>query len=118
MSSAADLTTAAGTIAVSALAILVIGWALLRHLPRSTRFGKSGIMLPDATSRETGYLSSAVRDELVGATGIALTDLRPAGAARVGEERLDVVADSDWIPAGTPVRVVRAEGYRHVVVKA
>jgi membrane-bound serine protease (ClpP class) len=118
LSTAADLSAAAGTVAVSALAVLVIGWALLRHLPRSSRFGKSGIMLPDATSRETGYLSSAVRAELVGATGIALTDLRPAGAARVGEERLDVVADSDWIPAGTPVRVVRAEGYRHVVVKA
>jgi membrane-bound serine protease (ClpP class) len=72
-------------------------------------------MLGDATTRETGYLSSAVRPELVGATGVTLTDLRPSGAARIGEERVDVVADSHWIAAGTPVKVVRAEGYRHVV---
>jgi membrane-bound ClpP family serine protease len=33
----------------------------------------------------------------------------------VGDERLDVVSESEWIPSGTTVRVVSAEGYRHVV---
>jgi membrane-bound serine protease (ClpP class) len=115
MSTAADFGLAAGVLSLSIIVVILAAWALLRQLPRSGRFSSSGIMLGDATTRETGYLSSAVRPELVGATGVTLTDLRPSGAARIGEERVDVVADSHWIAAGTPVKVVRAEGYRHVV---
>ena len=115
LATAAELSTAAVVLSLAGLVVIAAGYGLLRHLPRSGRFARSGILLGDATTRETGYLSSAVRAELVGATGVTLTDLRPAGAARIGEERIDVVADSSWIPAGTPVRVVRAEGYRHVV---
>jgi membrane-bound serine protease (ClpP class) len=72
-------------------------------------------MLGESASRETGYLSAAARPELLGATGVAVTDLRPAGVARFGEEKVDVVAESEYIAAGTPVRVITEEGYRHVV---
>jgi membrane-bound serine protease (ClpP class) len=54
----------------------------------------------------------------VGSVGLALTDLRPAGAGRFGSERIDVVSDSNWIEAGTPIRIVRSDGYRHVVEPA
>ena len=66
-------------------------------------------------SRDEGYVAALPRPELEGVDGVALTDLRPAGTAEVGGERLDVVSESGWIGAGTPVRVLRAEGYRHVV---
>jgi membrane-bound serine protease (ClpP class) len=115
---AADLTSAAGILSLTGIVVIVAGWALFRSLPRSGRFTKSGLMLGDATSRETGYLSAAPRAELIGQVGHAVTDLRPAGTARFGDERLDVVADSAWISAGTPVRVIRSEGYRHVVEPA
>jgi membrane-bound serine protease (ClpP class) len=114
-SSAAQIGQAAGVLALAGIVVVVVGWALIRHLPRSGRFAKSGLMLGEATSRETGYLSADLRSELIGATGVAVTDLRPAGAARFGDERVDVVADSNWISAGTPVRIVRSDGYRHVV---
>ena len=52
---------------------------------------------------------------LLGATGIALTDLRPAGAAEIGDERIDVVAEAGYLPAGSPLVVVVDEGYRRVV---
>lgn len=112
---AADISSAAGILSVAGIAVVLIGWALIRHLPGSGRFARSGLLLSDSTSKETGYSSASVRAELVGASGVAVTDLRPAGVARIGEERIDVVADSEWIEAGTPVRVIRAEGYRHVV---
>jgi membrane-bound serine protease (ClpP class) len=115
MASAGDYIQALGVFSVSVLVVLVVAWALLRHLSRGRRNIASGILLGEATSRERGYLSQVIRPELVGATGVALTDLRPAGAARIGEERVDVVADANWISAGTPVRIVRSEGYRHVV---
>jgi membrane-bound serine protease (ClpP class) len=115
LSTGADLGTAGAILSSVVLVVAVGAWALLRSLPRSGRFSKSGLMLGDATSRDTGYISAPERDELVGTEGVALTDLRPAGAARFGEERVDVVADSEFIRAGTPVKVIRSEGYRHVV---
>ena len=65
--------------------------------------------------RDEGYLASLPRPELVGLEGIAVTDLRPAGTAQFGDERLDVVSEAGWIPAGAPVRIEHSEGYRHVV---
>lgn len=114
-STAAELSQAAGVLGLSGLVVIIAAWALIRRLPRSGRFARSGLMLGASTSRETGYISADPRVELVGKTGVAVTDLRPAGAARFDEERIDVVAESNWISAGTPVRIVRSEGYRHVV---
>jgi membrane-bound serine protease (ClpP class) len=118
MATGADYAQAFGVMALAAIVVIVALWALLRHLGRGRGFGRSGLMLGDATSRETGYLSAAVRAELVGSVGLALTDLRPAGAGRFGSERIDVVSDSNWIEAGTPIRIVRSDGYRHVVEPA
>lgn len=115
MATGADYLQALGLFSLSVLVVILVAWALLRRLPRSRRFSASGIMLGESTSREAGYLSAAVRPELIGSTGVAVTDLRPAGAARFGKERLDVVADANWISEGTPVRIVRSDGYRHVV---
>jgi membrane-bound serine protease (ClpP class) len=111
----ADLAQAFGVLSVAGIVVVVAAWALIRHLPRSGRFTRSGLMLGDATRKETGYLSAAIRSELVGAEGVALTDLRPSGTAKFGSERIDVVSDSTWISIGTPVRIVRSDGYRHVV---
>ena len=47
--------------------------------------------------------------------GTAITDLRPSGTALFGDERIDVVSESEWITEGTQVRVISAEGYRHIV---
>jgi membrane-bound serine protease (ClpP class) len=52
---------------------------------------------------------------LLGAHGVALTDLRPAGAAEIGGERVDVVAEAGYLPAGSDLVVVVDEGYRRVV---
>lgn len=116
MATAAELVTAAGVVSLSALVVIVAGWALVRRLPRSGRFSSSGLLLGESTRSDTGYTSFTIRGELVGAQGVAVTDLRPAGAAQFGDERIDVVAEANWISSGTPVRIVRSEGYRHVVV--
>jgi len=115
MATGADYAQALGVISLAILVVIVAGWVLLRHLPRSRGLRGSGIMLGEATTRETGYLSNPVRSELVGAVGVAVTDLRPAGAGRFGEERVDVVSDASFITAGTPIRIVQSDGYRHVV---
>jgi len=55
------------------------------------------------------------RSRLVGREGVSLTVLRPAGTAVFGDQRLDVVTEGEFVPAGVPVKVVRVEGTRIVV---
>lgn len=49
-------------------------------------------------------------ESLVGATGRALTDLRPVGVVLIDGQRRDALAEGAWIEDGTEVRVVRVEG--------
>lgn len=110
-----DFTRAGLILTTTMLLIVVTGWAMIRSLPRSKRFLKSGIILGEGMERAAGYVSATPRRELVGAVGKAITDLRPSGTGLFGDERIDVVSESEWITEGTPIRIVSAEGYRHVV---
>jgi len=115
LSTAADMGLAAGVIALAGVVVVVVGWALIRAIPGSGRFARSGLLLEDATTREEGYSSSVARAELMGATGEAVTDLRPSGTVQIGDDRIDVVAESMFISAGTKVRVLRYDGTSYVV---
>ena len=112
---AADFSQAASVLSATLVILLVSGWALLRHLPKSTRLFQSGIFLGTRTDRAIGYESSERRTDLVGAEGVAASDLRPSGVGIFDDERVDIVSQSEWIQEGTPVLVVSAEGYRRVV---
>jgi membrane-bound serine protease (ClpP class) len=101
----------AGAVVLTALVMCGIAvWQLLQRLPRDGR-----LQLRASTRREDGYVANTPRVDLVGKHGVAATDLHPSGTALFGEERVDVVSEGAFVPAGTPVQVVRAEGYRHVV---
>ena len=110
-----DFTRAAWVLTSSMLLLIGSAWALIRTLPSSSRLAESGIFLLAKTTSAIGYESAEVRSDLVGKHGTAITDLRPAGTALVGDERIDVVSESEWISAGTPVKILSAEGYRHIV---
>jgi membrane-bound serine protease (ClpP class) len=114
-STAADYSEAGLVLSAAMILMLVTAWAFIRSLPNNRRLIRSGVILGGELSKEAGYVSAEVRADLVGAEGVTLTALRPSGSARVNGERVDVVADSGWMEAGTPVRVVRAEGYRTLV---
>jgi membrane-bound serine protease (ClpP class) len=114
----ADYTRAGLVLSTTILLIAVTAWAMIRSIPRSSRFLKSGLILSGRLDRETGYESSEARRELVGVVGKAITDLRPSGTGLFGDERIDVVSESAWITEGTPIRIISAEGYRHVVRSA
>jgi membrane-bound serine protease (ClpP class) len=112
---APDFAQAGAILSTSILIILLTSWALLRHLPQSSRLTRSGVFLVTKGNRSEGWTSAARRPDLVGREGVALTDLRPSGTVLIGEERVDAVSESAWIEDGTMVRVVSSEGYRHVV---
>jgi membrane-bound serine protease (ClpP class) len=79
------------------------------RLRLATRIGRTPDALPTTPGQQVERL------DLLGLTGEALTDLRPAGMARLLDERIDVVTLGDFIEAGATVRVVRVEGNRVTV---
>jgi membrane-bound serine protease (ClpP class) len=44
--------------------------------------------------------------------GVSVTMLRPAGIADFSGEKVDVLTDGDFIPADTPIEVIRTAGVR------
>lgn len=111
--SMSEVISSLGFIAVAVLLVAVFAFALIRHLPYSRSL--RGILLSNTTSREEGYLSAPERADLIGAVGTTLTALRPSGTATFGDERIDVVTEGPFLDAGVPVKILRADGYRHVV---
>jgi len=111
-----EVARASGIMIVAAGIVAGAVFAIVRNLPTSSRW--RGIFLRDTTDRAAGFIAEPLREDLIDVEGIAVTDLRPSGTARFGEERLDVVSDTGYISKGTRVRVIRSEGYRHVVEPA
>ena len=104
--------------AVPALLLLSLAAAgvLVFYLLR--RFGLRrlrGLVLGERLDSAGGYLASGDLTRLAGAEGRALTPLRPAGTALLAGERVAVVSQGEFIPAGAAVRVVLIEGQRVVV---
>ncbi len=108
-----DVFQAVAVLSASLAITAALAYAWLRHLPSSGRF--SGLFLRGGMAQADGYISAAPREDLVGRDGVALTDLRPAGTAQFGSERVDVVTEGEYVAQGSTVRVIRSEGYRHVV---
>jgi membrane-bound serine protease (ClpP class) len=108
-----DVVQALAVLGASVFITLAVAFAWFRHLPNSRRF--RGLIHQEASLSAEGYVSALPRGELVGRQGVALSDLRPAGVATVDGERIDVVTEGEYIQANSPIEVMRAEGYRHVV---
>jgi membrane-bound serine protease (ClpP class) len=87
---------------------------MIKVYDRKMKFFKK-LILTDATTTESGYVSNRNRTELIGIMGIALTDLRPSGTVLVDDERIDVVSEGSFIAKGTKVKFIKVEGSRIVV---
>ncbi len=100
-----------GYVLLGVLVGLALGTMLwLKYFP-DTRFARLFI------SQKTVGDLKADKPELVGATGTALTHLRPSGMALLQGRRVDVVTEGAMIERGTAIKVIGVEGLR-VVVRA
>lgn len=93
---------------VMAIALTVFGFrskSLRRRLVLDTQLAKGG-----------GTESQGLQN-LIGVTGIAKSDLRPAGIALVNDRRLDVVSEGGFLEQGTQIKIVAVDGPRIVVAK-
>lgn len=94
-----------GLLAADLVAFPALGWFLLERIGP----GPMG---------HSQHLESGSPDNLelhMGRSGVAETDLRPAGKARFGNEILDVVSDGRFLARGCALRIVDTRQNRIVV---
>jgi len=95
------------------LSAFVILFLIARFLPKSKVFSR--LILQHEEKADQGFVSYPSIKELIGKEGTALTTLRPAGSVELEGQRYDVVADWEYIPQGSKVKVIRVEGIKVVV---
>ena len=98
---------------LAAIGSPVVAFLALKALPK-TKLGQQ-LILREPSRSEIGMAAPPELQALVQQTGVADTTLRPAGIARVGGRRVDVVTRGELIEAGTSVTVLAVEGSRVIV---
>jgi len=105
---------ALGTVSLALVGGLIMTAIALTRLPRS-RLRLGGVILHPKPIGRASDKDEVPATEWIGRRGVAVTDLRPAGAGDFAGERVDIVAEEGFILKGTPIVIVRDEGYRKVV---
>ena len=82
--------------------VLTILW--MRYFPK-TPLGRKYILDPSTAAH-----APTEPEKWLGHEGTALTDLRPAGSARLDGEKVDVTTSGEHLESGTRVKVVRVDG--------
>ena len=108
--------TKAWAIGVTVFAVIGVGlliYFMVEILPR-TKLGKKFILSETAPAPED---ISAVDNtsRFLGAEGVAVSNLRPSGIAKIADERVDVITDGDFIEKGTKIKVIKTTAGRVIV---
>lgn len=103
------------TMVITLVLGIVLIYSLSQYMPQSTSINR--MILNEVTGHGSGFNvdEAAASMNLVGQEVIALTSLRPSGTVKLGDRRIDVVTDGDFVDKGTSVKIVSAVGSRVVV---
>jgi membrane-bound serine protease (ClpP class) len=103
-------------VVVGLLASIIALIVLLTKLPK-TRLRLGGMILSTAITGGAFNKNREAQSQesWIGRIGVAATNLRPVGAGEFDGERSDVVSEEGFLPEGTPIVVIKDEGYRKVV---
>lgn len=101
----------------SMIGAIVLSFVLLRSLSKFSAFNR--LVLQGDIKATDGYISAPdeLSEDLVGKQGVTVSYLRPSGVAMFDGQRLNVIADGEYIEAQRPIEIVEARGSR-VVVKS
>jgi membrane-bound serine protease (ClpP class) len=108
-----DFAAAVQTLGWTFLITVGCGVLLIRFLPKSTLFRRMTMSMVENSG--DGFASAETETGLIGKTGTALSNLRPAGKADIEGRRLDVVTEGGYILRGATVVVTEVNGARIVV---
>ncbi|GAB4127178.1 MAG: NfeD family protein [Ignavibacteriales bacterium] len=111
-----DISNAIIQLALTFVATGILISVLIKFLPKTQMFSK--LVLSKNIDSTSGYISNEPEiNHLLGQTGIAFTDLRPAGTALINNQKIDVVSESEFINKNSTIKVIKIEGSK-VVVRA
>ncbi|WP_437563116.1 NfeD family protein [Sorangium sp. So ce542] len=105
---------AVAQVALSIALALAGALVALRFLPRLP-FGRRLVLATSVGADVAAGPGAPGSRPLPGERGVAASTLRPAGIARIGGARVDVVSEAEYIAAGEAIEVIRVEGNRVVV---
>ena len=111
-----SIETALITLVLILIPLLLGAGIAIRSFSRGA-LNRSPVVLKDRIEGSSTSLSDAEMQQLVGAEGVALTALRPAGNGVFDGRRLDVVTSGGFIAKDSPIRIVAIEGLRIMVEK-
>jgi len=74
-----------------------------------------GLFLETTQPDDEGYSNQSSDLSLVGAVGVVLTALRPAGTIEINGRRIDAVSDGNFVQEGAKVQILEVHGNRVVV---
>ncbi len=96
---------------------VVLAFTIARYLPHMPYANRLMLLPPGEQLHRTAEAMPGVAEAagLLGAVGLTMTVLRPAGSVQFGDQYVDVVSDGSFVPAGARVQVVEVEGTRIVV---
>ena len=101
-----------------ALLVIILGLVWIIRSFQKGRLSKSFLVLRDSSDGTSVPEIANAKADLLGKSGVAVTTLRPAGIAEIEGRRVDVTTAGEFIPKGSPVTVVKAEGMHILVNKS
>ena len=105
----AGLVVSALTIVATPLLIMLM-MKYLPYTPVARRLMLSYRQQRLTNPEDDSSAAPADADSLVGATGKALSDLRPVGTCLINDKRYDCLAAAGVIPTGCTIRVISVDG--------
>jgi len=103
------------TIVGLAFILAIVVAVILARTVLSSRLGRRLVLAGRLSSMAEVEAEEQGEWDPLGAEGVALTDLHPAGKARVAGRKLDVISEGGLIPRDTPVIVVGRRTGSYVV---
>ena len=102
---------------IAFILLSIILWIIiLRSLKNpDSKIARETILFSEERSSEGFQTAPDEYKKLLGARGLALSQLRPSGIALVKGKRISVVTEGGFIPADSAVEVVDIQGSRVVV---
>jgi len=111
-----DILNSLTTVGISFIVAFVLVIPIIKLVPKSRVF--RNLVLETSERGSEGYRSTpAVYEQFLGVEGTALSPLRPAGIGLSHGQRLNVVADGDFIEPNQKIKIIKVEGYRVIVRK-
>ena len=103
----------------SLIGIAVLGIFVVLYLNNRGSKKNAGMLdelvLDERQQNRDGYTSVVDKSKFLGAVGVCMTDLRPAGTITIDGEPVDVVADGSFVKQGASVKVINVDGSRVMV---